>query len=77
MRIENANVTQGMLLNPSHKDVEWVFRVYHGNGTFTDYDLCHSDLCVTINDADAFFYKDANGPNRLDHSPATLGNKEE
>ena len=77
MRIENANGTQGMLLNPYHKDGEWVFRVYHGNGTFTDYDLCHSDLCVTINDADAFFYKDPNGPNRLDHSPATLGKEKE
>lgn len=41
---------------------------------FTDYDLTHSDLCVTITDKDAAFYLDNNGE-RLDHSPETLGIK--
>lgn len=75
MNIKSANGVTGMLLNPYHNEGKWIFRVYD-NGTFKDYDLCHSDLCVTINDDDAFFYKDPNGPNRLDHGPETLGVKE-
>jgi hypothetical protein len=50
------------------------FRVYTDNFEFTDYDLLHSDLSVTITDPDATFYSDDAG-NRLDHSPATLGVK--
>ena len=49
-----------------------VFRVYDDNRNFVDYDLRHSDLTVTITDADAFFYRDKDN-DRLDHSPATLG----
>jgi hypothetical protein len=33
-----------------------VFRVYDAEHNFVDYDLHHSDLCVTIDDADAYFY---------------------
>lgn len=73
MKITSADGVQGILLNPYHSEGKWVFRVTHDNGTFTDYDLEHSDLCITIHDSDAFLYKDPNGPNRLDHSPATLG----
>jgi hypothetical protein len=50
----------------------YVFRVYTDNFEFTDYDLLHCDLSVTITDQDATFYSDNEG-NRLDHSPATLG----
>jgi hypothetical protein len=50
----------------------YVFRVYTDNYEFTDYDLLHSDLSVTITDADATFYSDDKG-NRLDHNPETLG----
>jgi len=50
----------------------YVFRVYTDNFEFTDYDLLHCDLSVTITDADATFYSDDTG-NRLDHNPATLG----
>ena len=49
-----------------------MFRVYDDNRNFVDYDLRHSDLTVTITDADAFFYRDKDN-DRLDHSPATLG----
>jgi hypothetical protein len=73
MKIESANGKKGFLLNPYHKDGKWVFRVYDGKGGFVDYDLCHSDLFVAIEDADAFFYDDGNGNTILDHSPATLG----
>ena len=50
----------------------YVFRVYTDNYKFTDYDLLHCDLSVTITDKDATLYTDEHG-NRLDHSPATLG----
>lgn len=53
----------------------YVFRVYTDNHEFTDYDLLHCDLSVTITDGDATFYSDDAG-NRLDHSPATLGQTE-
>jgi hypothetical protein len=51
---------------------KYIFRVYTDNYEFTDYDLLHYDLSVTITDRDATFYSDDKG-NRLDHSPATLG----
>ena len=50
------------------------FRVYTPTFEFTDYDLTHSDLCVTITDTDATLYSDNQG-DRLDHSPETLGIK--
>ena len=69
----SANGVEGILLHTG--DGRYVFRVYTDNFDFTDYDLLHSDLCVTITDSDATFYSDDRG-NRLDHSPATLGNNE-
>lgn len=51
----------------------YVFRVYHKDGGFTDYDLRHSDLEVTIRDEDAVFYELDNGQKLLDYSPPTLG----
>ncbi len=77
MNIKSANGVSGHLLrtfNPG--GCEYVFRVYNGDGTFTDYDLIHCDLHVTIDDPDAAFYqKDEN--TYLDHSPETLGIKEQ
>ena len=54
---------------------KYMFRVYDAEHNFIDYDLQHSDLCVTITDPDAFFYTD-NNQDRLDHSPATLGHEQ-
>jgi len=54
---------------------QYRFRVYKANFDFIDYDLLHSDLLVTVTDADATFYSDDKG-NRLDHNPATLGIEE-
>jgi hypothetical protein len=48
------------------------FRVYDADHNFKDYELAHSDLTVTIDDVDAFFYDDE-FTTRLDHAPATLG----
>jgi len=69
----SANGVEGFLIRCS--DGRYRFRVYKANFDFTDYDLLHSDLCVTITDEDATFYSDDKG-NRLDHNPATLGIEE-
>lgn len=69
-----ANGVEGILIytgGPTH----YVFRVYTDSGEFTDYDLHHGDLSVTITDEDATFYSDDQG-NRLDHNPETLGHTE-
>jgi len=69
---KSANGVSGVLLPIGEV---WVFRVYHNDGEFTDYDIFHSDLKVTINDADAYFYERENDESYLDHSPQTLGIK--
>jgi hypothetical protein len=57
-------------------DGGYAFRVYHDQNTFTDYDIRHDDLNVTIDaDALAAFYK-VGEHNILDHSPQVLGLKE-
>lgn len=71
----SANLQDGHLLYV-HGENTYVFRVYGANGDFVDYDLHHCDLSVTINDTDAFFYRDEHG-DRLDHAPATLGLKDD
>ena len=50
------------------------FRVYNNDGTFTDYDIAHSDLKIQIlgTDGDAFIYETSEGM-VIDHSPQTLG----
>ena len=70
MKIKPANGTTGHLI---WNGTEMWFRVYDGT-TFTDYDLTHSDLCVTIRDEDSAFYSDPQSDS-LDHSPETLGIK--
>jgi len=67
---KSANGVTGCLLPMGEV---WVFRVYDKDGSFTDYDIFHSDLTVTINDEDACFYERRSGEPYLDHSPATLG----
>lgn len=50
-----------------------IFRVYHKDGEFTDYELRHDDLEVAISkDALASFYKIGRRL-ILDHSPEVLG----
>jgi len=50
-----------------------MFRVYHDRNRFTDYEIRHDDLNVTIDeDALAAFYK-VGEDYLLDHSPAVLG----
>lgn len=66
MKPVSADGVQGHLL---YTQSGYVFRVYDSEHNFADYALQHSDLCITINDKDAYFYLNS----VLDHAPATLG----
>jgi hypothetical protein len=70
MKPKSANGVEGHLIYT--QSGKYMFRVYDAEHNFVDYDLQHSDLCVTICDEDAYFYLDS----VLDHAPATLGHKE-
>lgn len=70
MKPISADGVKGVLIRTI--DGTYCFRVYDADHNSVDYDLTHSDLCVTITDPDAFFYRGDN-MDRLDHSPATLG----
>lgn len=72
MQTSKANGVTGVLL-VFYGQV--VFRVYDEHHNFVDYDLAHSDLKVTIDDEDAFFYRHEEGAAFLDHSPETLGRR--
>ena len=67
---KSADGVEGCLIRGI--DGQYYFRVYDADHNFRDYDVMHSDLSITITDADAFFYEDKSST-RLDHSPATLG----
>jgi hypothetical protein len=71
MTTKPANGVSGHLIY-LHCYNKCVFRVYDANFNFVDYDLHHSDLCITINDEDAYFYRDEYS-DVLDHAPSTLG----
>jgi hypothetical protein len=54
-------------------DSQILFRVYHDAEHFTDYEIRHDDLSVTIDEAElAAFYTGSKG-NVLDHGPEVLG----
>ncbi len=68
---EPADGVKGVLIRA--RDGTMMFRVYHDNKGFTDYEIRHDDLSVTIdNDALAAFYS-IGERNILDHSPRVLG----
>jgi len=68
---ESASGVSGVLCRDAEGD--FFFRVYHPDGSFTDYELRHDDLPVTIApDALASFYR-LDDQNVLDHSPEVLG----
>jgi hypothetical protein len=68
---QSANGVEGHLIHSAILDT-YMFRVYNTQGDFVDYDIAHCDLCVTINDPDAYFYQQGD-KNILDHAPTTLG----
>ena len=76
--VTSADGVSGILC----RDIEgrYFFRIYHGefihgDVEFTDYDLAHFDLAVTIHDESAAFYHFSDRQ-ILDHDPATLGLEE-
>ena len=69
MTAKPADGVRGHLLNLIDGTV--VFRVYDDKHNFVDYDIHHSDLCVTITDPDAYFYRQ-DDRDILDHAPMTL-----
>ena len=71
--VDSAEGAQGMIIRSF--DGSFMFRVYRDPEHFTDYEIRHDDLSVTI-DADALeaFYK-VGERNILDHSPPVLGLK--
>jgi len=78
IKIENCTVkpakgTKGFLIYTMND--EYVFRVYKEDHTFTDYDILHCDLELTIMDDDATFYKFEDGRNILDHSYSIADDK--
>ena len=70
--VTSAEEVKGTLIRSGS---DYYFRVYQNDGEFTDYDIIHDELSVTIDaDALASFYTD--GKNFvLDHSPNVLGLK--
>ena len=72
MKVKYADGHRGQLMYV-HGANKYVFRVYQPDHTFTDYDIYHCDLTITIDDADAFFYEHEDGRMILDHAPSTLG----
>ncbi|MPZ44050.1 MAG: hypothetical protein GEV05_11705 [Betaproteobacteria bacterium] len=69
--VQSAAGVRGVLIRTF--DGATMFRVYHDREHFTDYEIRHDDLSVTIAaDELAAFYK-LNGRDVLDHSPEVLG----
>jgi hypothetical protein len=70
--VTNAGGVHGFLLRNAVEN-SFFFRVYHDDGEFTDYEIHHDDLEVTITlDALASFYQ-FDDHWVLDHSPEVLG----
>ena len=66
MKTKSANGLTGMLIQTWDS---MKFRVYNNEHMFTDYDIRHYDLQVTIVDPDAYIYDNK----YIDYSPQTLG----
>ena len=71
--VEPAAGVKGVIIRAL--DGTLMFRVYHDRERFTDYEIRHDDLSVTIDeDALAAFYK-VGEHDILDHGPQVLGLK--
>jgi hypothetical protein len=55
---------------------KFFFRTYNEDGTYIDYEICHSDLEIQILDPDAYAY-DKDGNYYIDYSPKTLGKEKD
>ncbi len=73
VQAKDASGVDGVII---HSGSSYFFRVYDKNYEFTDYELHHDDLSVTINeDALASFYSDGE-KFWIDHGPSVFGFKE-
>lgn len=71
MKEKEAKNTKGYLLHdPFNKEKPYFFRVYHKDGSFSDYDLNIEELEIEILSNDASFYEDGDNK-RLDWSSKT------
>jgi hypothetical protein len=71
VRMRSAAGVKGGLVRTV--DSQILFRLYHDAERFTDYEIRHPDLSVTIDETElAAFYTGEKG-NLLDHSPEVLG----
>ena len=55
---------------------KFFFRTYNEDGSYIDYEICHSDLEIQILDKDAYIYT-RDGNYCIDYSPKTLGTEKE
>jgi len=70
VKVRDASGVDGVIIRSGST---YFFRVYNQDQGFTDYELQHDDLAVTINeDALASFYSDGE-KDWLDHSPSVFG----
>ncbi len=69
-KVTSATGMRGVLCMGA--DGKVFFRQYGADGSFEDYDLCHTDLSVVIED-EATLYEFEDGSKILDHSPQVLG----
>ena len=71
----SAKGTKGILLasHGPNGDPTFVFRVYHHGGSFTDYDILHHDMFITIEEDDAVFRNEDGENPYIDYSNQTLG----
>lgn len=67
-----ADGASGVLCR-SADDGRYFFRTYRTDGTFTDFDLRHDDLAVTIAPSAMATFYEAGTERILDHSPSVLG----
>ncbi len=69
--VKKAAGVSGVLI----KDVagNFVFRVYGKEGEFTDYDIRHNELAVTIAEDELAAFYQVDDRLVLDHSPQVLG----
>lgn len=75
MNCHPAQGAQGVLIRTVTDD--FILRIYNSAGEFVDFDIDHSDLSITVTDAEAYFYQHDDGRLVLDHSPAVLGLSED
>lgn len=69
--VSSAQGVSGVIIKTSNS--KYCFRVYSESGEFTDYDLIHEDLAVTISAGELASFYSSEEANFLDHSPEVLG----